>query len=148
MIVNRIEATKFISTANLEQNIVNRKMYTNEKVSWLKTKEILLKKQHPCSIFMKESFAEDFRQIDIKKRTQGRLSLLRSSSFTILWPNGKEISKSKLKDLKSLMQFIPKDSQWLYKNFIASEDIVDDVEGFSGNPDFDIDFENEENQED
>lgn len=61
-----------------------------------------------------------------------------------LWPNGKPISEKKLKDLKLLFPYIPNDALALSKNLITDETIDDDIEGFDGHLDFDLEHVEEE----
>lgn len=80
-----------------------------------------------------------------KKRTPTRPSSFNhtenntffSSKLNKLWPQGKPISKEKLEDLKS-MYHIPKDCLHFYKGLSSSDLIEDDIDGFSGQLDFDL----------
>lgn len=59
----------FVGSKTLEKNIVNRKTYVNKsKVNWLKTKEILLKKNKEHSIFMRSAFNKEFQELDIMRK--------------------------------------------------------------------------------
>lgn len=59
-----------------------------------------------------------------------------------MWLDGKEISAPKLKDIKSIMHLIPQDCKNFYKNVQGRDGIEDDIDGFSGTPDFDLAEEN------
>lgn len=62
--------------------------------------------------------------------------------FTILvqlWPQGKPISKPKLDDLKSLLPLIPSDAKSLYRSLFIQNNVQDDIDGFNGELDFQID---------
>lgn len=55
-----------------------------------------------------------------------------------MWPTGKAIPGPKLKDLKSLLHLIPNDAKGFYQTLTSDENILDDVDGFSGEIDFQI----------
>ena len=60
------------------------------------------------------------------------------TTSVLVWPNGKPISDPKLKDLQSILHLIPADAQPFYKNLASSGHIEDDVERFTGTPDFEM----------
>ena len=62
------------SVSTLEASIINRKTEINrQKVSWLATHEIHIKKEEPAMLFMKPSIAqEEPRKVDIKRNGKGR----------------------------------------------------------------------------
>ena len=62
-----------------------------------------------------------------------------SENLNLRWPNGKGISQPKMKDLKSMLHLIPNDAKPFYRK--CFEDIVDDIDGFNGELDFEIEFE-------
>lgn len=136
--VSRMVSTEFYGTAELEKQIVNRKVDAeNKKISWLRTREILLEKEKPFSIFLKTNFEDSkYAEIDIRKKQVGRPAIFKDL-LVPLWLKGKQISNPKLADIKSVMHLIPNDCKQFYEN-IAGTDIVDDVDGFSGTPDFEV----------
>ncbi|KAK5647976.1 hypothetical protein RI129_002868 [Pyrocoelia pectoralis] len=89
----------FYGTETLETLITNRKKETNnESVSWLKCREIMLVKNKPFSLFMREDFDAQAIEVDIRKKTSGRpLQALLQSHLVPLWPAGKGIADVKLK---------------------------------------------------
>lgn len=129
--------TQFLGTQDIEKMITNRKVDTNkEKISWLQTREILLEKEKPCSIFLRTSFSGEFSEIDIQKRQTGRPSTTFLQSLSPLWSNGKPIPAPKLQDLRSVMDLIPGDARDFYSDLLGASEVEDDVDGFSGLPDF------------
>ncbi|KAF9411133.1 hypothetical protein HW555_009995 [Spodoptera exigua] len=58
-----------------------------------------------------------------------------------LWPSGKLINKKKLNDLKSLFHLIPNDCIGYYKKLKGDDAIIDDIDGYCDEPDFDLDEE-------
>ncbi|KAJ8869864.1 hypothetical protein PR048_028873 [Dryococelus australis] len=127
----------FLETREIEHMITNIKVDTKkEKVSWLQTREILLQKEKPFSIFLRKSFSGEFSRIDIHKRQTGRPSTTFLQTLSDPWSNGKPISAPKLEDLPSVMDLIPGDARDFYSALIGDSNVDDDVDGFSGVPDF------------
>lgn len=140
--VTRMKSTDFFTTAEIEKQINNRKTDINkQKVSWLRSREIFIEKIKPYSICFKENFEDDtYVEIDIKKKQVGRPNTKTfKDNFLPMWPDGKEISAPKLKDIKSIMHLIPQDCKYFYRNLQSREGLEDDIDGFSGSPDFDLD---------
>ncbi|KAJ2940817.1 hypothetical protein O0L34_g5819 [Tuta absoluta] len=142
MRVHRMQKNDFVSSSKLESLVTNRKKAVDgSKISWLKTKEIVLKKEDMFSIFMRPDLDEktEYTVVNIKKNTRGRQIVLRKELMDPLWPTGKPIPTPKLQDLKSLMHLIPRDDQGFYKNLTSDDSVEDDVDGFSGGIDFEFD---------
>lgn len=95
---------------------------------------------------MRSSLEEDYKEINIgKKVKEGEELKINKKDFLLLWPVGKPIAPAKLNDLESMYQYIPEDSLQFYKTLKSSENITDDVDGFGGEPDFDLQNEGEDN---
>lgn len=140
--VHRMKTTDFYSVSNIEKKITNRKVFiTKEKASWLKTKEILLKKDKLFSIFMRSDPCSDklFEEIDISKKTKGPVISFSEADLILLWPDGKEIPQAKLDDLRSMFDLIPKDCLPFYQNLKGNADLIEDVDGYNAILDFNID---------
>uniref|UniRef100_A0A6P7FQ29 Uncharacterized protein LOC114331484 n=1 Tax=Diabrotica virgifera virgifera TaxID=50390 RepID=A0A6P7FQ29_DIAVI len=141
-IVTRLETKDFLSIENIINQITNRKSDINKlKVSWLNTFAITLQKEKPTELTMKTKFYEEPQIVDITKRVKGRkVKPDFDTELPLLWPNGKELSLAKVKDLKEMMKLIPSDSKPFY-NFLKnteSRDFIDDAEGFGENIDFEL----------
>lgn len=137
--VHRMENTDFVTSSELESIITNRKKAVDgTKVSWLKTKEIVLKKNEMFTIYMRSSYEEEFKEVNIKKNSRGRQKHITKLLLKPMWPTGKAIPGPKLKDLKSLLHLIPNDAKGFYQTLTSDENILDDVDGFSGEIDFQI----------
>lgn len=142
MQIQRMKTEDFLSSANLEKKITNRKKATDgSKVSWLNTKEIMLKKEDEFSIFMRSNLDDDHIQVNIKKSLRGNTGLLTKQAMDPLWPNGKPIPEAKMIDLKSLLHLIPDDAQECYKKLTGNTTVQDDIDGFSGTVDFELENE-------
>ena len=129
----------FLGTSQLELLICNRKVdVKKEKISWLETREIMLAKTKPFSIFLRKSFKGEYAEIDITKRRIGRPLTGIAGKLSPLWPNGKAIAVPKLHDLQSVMDLIPGDAKEFYNSLFADSNVEDDVDGFSGVPDIEI----------
>lgn len=139
MQVQRMKTEDFLSSANLEKKITNRKKATDgSKVSWLNTKEIMLKKEDEFSIFMRSNLDDEPIEVNIKKNLRGNTGLLTKQVMDPLWPNGKPIPEAKLNDLISLLHLIPDDAQEYYKKLTGNSTVQDDIDGFSGTVDFEV----------
>lgn len=70
LVVHKMEKEHFFGTANVEKNIVNRKVdVSNSKINWLKFKEIEVRKDRPFTIFVKTSLGDEtHREINIEKK--------------------------------------------------------------------------------
>ncbi|CAG9837583.1 unnamed protein product [Diabrotica balteata] len=113
----------------------------NRKISWLKTREIEIRKDKPLSIFMKTDFNTSEVEVDLHKKLQkGRPVAMQSLSNHLipLWPTGKPLSVPKLNDLRFLMHLIPNDAKPLYRSLFSNNTVEDDIDGFDGDLDFDI----------
>lgn len=144
--VCKMTKTDFLSTTKLEKKIINRKKFTDSsKVSWLHTKEIKLDKDKMFSIFMRSTLEDDFNELKIDKRIKRELQYIKESDFCLLWPNGKPIAPAKLVDLQSMYHYIPEDCLQFYRTLQSSEEATDDVDGFGGVPDFEVQEYDDEN---
>lgn len=142
MQVHRMRKEDFLSSANLEKRIINRKKATDgSKVSWLKTKEIMLRKEDEFSIFMRSDLDSDYQEVNLKKNLRGNTVSLTKELMDPLWPNGKPVPEAKLNDLKSLLHLIPEDAQDFYKKLTGDVTVEDDIDGFSGEVDFEVEVD-------
>lgn len=146
--VHRTASVDFVGTDKIEAKVTNRKKYINgQAVSWLKSRVVEVRKSKPYSIFMKTKFEGVENELDIKKRTPRGRPLSAEHGFSTLleplWPRGKPISIPKLNDLKSMMELIPSDAKPVYQRLFASAGVEDDIDGFDG----ELDFEMEESDD-
>lgn len=132
----------FQSTEKLEKEIVNRKKTCdNEKINWLKMKEIKLLKEKKYSIFIKTDYNgnNDYKEIIINKK-KGRRDQSNFSYFLKpLWPNGKPVAEAKINDIKSYLHLIPASDYHFYTNITGNPSIEEDIDGFNGELDFELD---------
>ncbi|KAJ0177334.1 hypothetical protein K1T71_007343 [Dendrolimus kikuchii] len=141
-VVTRLQKDDFKSVTPLQNIITNRKCDENkQKISWLSTFEIELRRDEPLKLFMKSKLEEEPQVIDISRGGKGRKQ---KSNFAIdlpiLYPTGRELSTAKIQDLKELLKLIPTDAKGFY-SFLrnaASSDFIDDTEGLGNSVDFDI----------
>ena len=98
----------------------------------------MLEKTKPYSIYLRKSFEGEYGEIDIKKRQIGRPPTGLAEKKSSLWPNGKAIATPKLHDLQYVMDLIPGDAKDFYTSLFADSNVEDDVDGFSGVPDFEV----------
>lgn len=139
---------QFKSVGPLLKAITNRKIdLEKNKISWLKTYEIELKKDIPCMMYLKSALNETSRIVDISKNKKlNDMHHFQNISLPLLWPNGKELSSSKVKDLKDILKFIPEDCKHFYSflETVRSAEFEDDFEGIGRT----IDYEIEQDEED
>ncbi|KAH9629351.1 hypothetical protein HF086_010053 [Spodoptera exigua] len=98
----------------------------------------MIKKDEMFKIYMKTDLNEEFKVVDIKKNVRGRQYFITKALMAPLWPTGKPVPDAKLKDLKSMLHLIPQDSHDFYVKLTGNEDTEDDIDGFSGQPDFEL----------
>lgn len=91
-------------------------------------------------MFTKESHDENipFDQIDISKKNKRRSGANIDDTPVPLWPEGKPISDAKFADLKSIYHLIPSDVLPFYQNLRPDPRIEEDLEGFNGSLDFEL----------
>lgn len=144
-LVTEMTSNDFFGTEKLEKIIVNRKTnQNNDKINWLKLREIKLTKKEPTKIYVRTDFESTFDKIDVARHTpRGRQQKHFSykQSLVPMWTKGKPIAAPKLKDLKSVMHLIPFDAKAFYASLCSSEDVEDDVDGFCATPDFVVDVD-------
>ena len=144
-VVTRLQKEDFKSVTPLQNCITNRKSdVEKQKISWLSTFEIELRRDEPSKLFMKSKLEEQPQVIDISKGGKGRKQ---KPNFALdlptLYPDGRELSADKILDLKELLKLIPADAKSFYSFLrnVASGDFIDDADGLGNS----IDFEIEEN---
>lgn len=138
--VKRMSAEDFFSVHGLESLITNRKVDLNrEKVSWLDTHEILMEKSQPGIIKMRKKIDGPFQSVNLNKT--GYLLDMKDTVLGSLWPTGRNLSKEKIKDLRSLIDLIPPEHQHFYYerlNRVGEADFIDDIDGFGETIDFEL----------
>lgn len=138
-IVNRMSSKDFFSVKNLEAAITNRKKdISNQKINWLDTHEILLEKSQPTIIKMKKKFDDDFQSVNIAKA--GSQLDFKNVVLDELWPEGRPLSKEKVKDLKEIMSLVPDEYKYFYEFLENTQtaEFIDDLDGFGETVDFEI----------
>lgn len=90
------------------------------------------------SDFDQETAAEIYIQ-DKERRGRPSSHLFKLREHLVpLWPGGNPISKHTLADLASLLPLIPNDARHIYRSFRRDPSVEDDIDGFNGHVDFDI----------
>lgn len=91
---------------------------------------------------MRSDLANDLDiEVNLKKSLRGNSGHLTKELMDPLWPSGKPIPDAKLNDLKSLLHLIPEDAQDFYKNLTGDVTVEDDIDGFSGAVDFEVEVD-------
>lgn len=144
--VTRMTKENFSSISPIQDSITNRKTDINkQKISWLSTCEISIRKEETAKMYMNENFADpEPKIVDISKGTKSRKTNIDfQTDLPVLYPEGRELSSAKIKDLKEILKLVPQDAKTLY-NFLKnanSADFEDDVDGFGIRIDFDVDVD-------
>jgi hypothetical protein len=110
----------------------------------------LFNKKEPSNTVNKQQDPK-WQEINIfKKASRGWLSeagrscsseAIFSCGFSLWWPGGKGISQPKMKDLTFMLSLIPSDAKPFHRNFFENPRVCDDIEGFTADLDFEIDFD-------
>lgn len=117
---------------------MSRKICTNkDKVNWLKTKQILLKKDEKYLITMTLE-GGDVKELDLSKKNKGVTIQFSDEDFEVLWPQGRAIPQAKLEDLRSMYNLIPEDCQEFYNTLKGNSSLNEDVNGYGPTLDFDL----------
>lgn len=125
-VIHKMTSDLFFSSKSLEVNITNRKVNVkNDKVEWLKVPRLKVQREHPKLLFYTYNCLEDdvFCALDIaKKSRRGRHIRLFPDTLEPLYPEGRKISKDKVKDLKSLLKFEPPQLHQFYMSLHGEEE--------------------------
>ena len=108
--VTKMEMGDFVSVQNVRSMIVYRKVDVNkQKVDWLSIRWLRFSKEHPLEIYFRYSHntLEAWKILDVHPRRQGRPSDVGRTALVPLYTSQRCIKDSKIKDLKSLMDYIP-----------------------------------------
>jgi hypothetical protein len=97
----------------------------NNKVEWLKTQFIQLRKTDPKKLYVKYTVDEGltgFITVDLTKLRRGRRTNAFKHDFTPLYPTGRKITKEKKSDLMDLINYIPPVFHDFYINLGTADD--------------------------
>lgn len=138
--VIKLTKNDFHSIKPILNQITNRKTDIHKnKLSWLETHEIQLKKSEPTTLFMKTKLSCEAASVDIGKGTKKRRKPIDFNvDLPLLYPEGRELSNDKIKDLKEVVKLVPADAKPFY-NFLKTMkggDFIDDIDGFGSTLDF------------
>lgn len=138
-VIRMSPSEEFFSVKTLEEVITNRKVDVNKKkISWLDTHEIILDKSLPNILKMQKNCYGDYQVVDIAKaRTEVDL---KSIDLEHLWPNGRPLSKEKVKDLKEMLELVDEEDRPFYAflDDVTTNEFVDDVDGYGETVDFEV----------
>lgn len=104
----------FFSSKSLEEIVVNRK-YTisGQKINWFKFQKIIYERKNPLLLKIVEyGFNNNVLNISLQKR--GTHEVFQQKKLSLLFPNGRSISKAKYDDLQKLIKNIPKEFHYFY----------------------------------
>lgn len=131
-VVTRLQREDFRSILPLENVITNRKVDIDKnKISWLNTIEIELQSNSPTKIYMRSKLTDQPQVLNISKLRKNK-PRFDQIELPLLWPNGRELSDAKVRDLKEILKLVPNDSKLFYQflKTVKTSEFVDDIEGF------------------
>lgn len=146
-VVTRMKNKDFVGTSVTEKCIVNRKKdVLDNKVNWMKTRQVTIFKSKPFRIFLQQTFDEEAQEVNLEKKYARRHMRPEADIFVTklvpLWPAGKPISAAKKADIDSLMHLIPGDAKEFYERLVSGNSNEEDIDAFNGSLDFDIEIDN------
>lgn len=114
-------------------------------MNWQNIHEIVLEKDSPYILKIKNDLDDAPQVVNIEKAGKGRKPVLKNIDLPRRWPNGKNLSKEKIKDLKELLKLVPADARSFYDYLKGSQGVTmdDDVDGYHAE-DFDNGDEDDE----
>ena len=127
------EFKDFKSSKSLENVITKRTIDINgEKVNWNKIAHLQLKKSEPLKILFKENLEHTaFRVLNIEKK-KANIDSLFDISLDDMYNSSRSINELKLKDIRTLLQYIPKDKtaffETLHSSLALEESETDEVD--------------------
>lgn len=125
-----LDKDDFNSTKALERSITKRKQNTDgAPASWLKMQWIRVQKNHPYTIFYKETLTEDepFCKLNVKSAKVGRPPSLANVEMEPLYTTARPVTKEKRKDMQDLLTYIPPVHHAFFQNLTVMEDADDDI---------------------
>lgn len=123
--MKQMEKKHIVSTDELQMQITNRKKDVDgEKVSWLKARSLLYKKDKILSVFMTNDDMET-QELSLKKRSIDSTDFA-NCDLLLAYPNGNCISYAKWKDLQELKMLLPENFRSFYENLKYEQGSVND----------------------
>ena len=119
-----MEASDFVLVSAIKKTIVNRKVTTHgQKVEWLNMRWIQVNQDEPYQFRFHYSHnsLEAWKTVDLKRKEKGRPPVISCIPLPVLHSDGRGISRKKLDDLMSLLQFVPPVYHDFYKNLQATD---------------------------
>ena len=116
-----MQRNEFLSTAALEESVINRKKDTNNiPLNWLKIRWMQFEKGQEFVLKFKETLSDllPFRQINLQKPSLGGRNLvsLKNVKQELLYPNRRPITLAKKKDMNDLLPYIPPVHHHFFRN--------------------------------
>ena len=121
-------------------------IFSKENVSWLKTHELQLLSTHSFSLFLKYPSADAFYELNyqkLKRKASVGSIPWHQVQYEVLYPNGRQLTEAKKKDLLKISSLLPVEGQEFIKKITQSEGVEyeDDIDGYAA-VDYDILDEN------
>lgn len=105
--VIEMKSNDFFSTEIIGKVLINRKIDTEkQKINWLKMRWMQFKKAYPKRLFFKETLNPDIEFFEINLAPTYKSPPI-PKTLPLLRNNDRYLKKEKLKDIKSLLEFVP-----------------------------------------
>lgn len=121
--IKQMTCNDFVKAELLTKALVNRKTDNKgQKIKWLQIKQMMFKKEKPGIMFFKHSHSDmvEFREVNFNKRLKGAPSNLAATPLPLIYPEGRKLSAAKIKDIKSLLSYVPPVNHQFYNNMIEN----------------------------
>src|SRR5258705_11121234 len=130
---------EIVNVKSLMQKVTHRKRSTeNRKVEWLKVMQLQVTRDSPFQLKYKYTHNpnETIKTLDIRNRTRGQVKPLGLTHFLPLYPEERTVQEAKVKDLLTLMEFVPAAYADFYRSIKPSDtqedggvvDAADDID--------------------
>ena len=131
-VVSAMATENFVSVKSLTAHVVNRKQNNNNaKVNWLKILWLRVSRDNLYQFFYQYSLNdwEAWKVVNLAPKARGRPTNLGRVQLPQLCDRPCRINSLKVRDLQSLLQFVPPEHHTFYQNLIPdSEDSDTDHE--------------------
>lgn len=120
----KMTSDDFICSDSVTKSLTNRKKTNDKTVSWLKIRNIRLTQNNVNGMEYKYSLNPEVKYdiVCFAKRTKGRSVSIQNIILKKKFPNGRPINQDKLKDLKSMMCFVPPVYHQFYNDLNSSNE--------------------------
>lgn len=126
--VMEMTSNDFYTSKDLEDLIVNRKMFTTgDQIDWYNVRNIINRKHELFLLSIKKSFDGTEQQINLRKNNVTE-QMFERAILKHLFAGGREITKKKHDDILELLNFIPAEYHGFYKDLKYDRNDMDGLD--------------------